>query len=122
MPQSIHLLVDKAVQSVDRTSQKSVKLDPNAYETLTITKKSLEKYLRENFSYGDTVRWLCYNASEAMSRLYQESMHMNLQLSEASGTNPSKPDIVRMFQELEKSGKEGNSTIRRHRRTKSRTS
>jgi hypothetical protein len=116
MPQTIHLLVDKAAQSVDRTSQKSVKLDPNAYETLTITKKSLEKYLRENFSYGDTVRWLCYNAGEAMSKLYQESNHMNLQLSEAEGTNPSKPDIVRMFQELEKSERTGGSKAGRPRR------
>ena len=79
-------------------TQKSMKLDPNAYEALTMTKKYLEKYLRRKFSYGDAVRWLCYTAEDRLSTLYQASSTIDLHLSEALGTNPARPYAVRMYE------------------------
>jgi hypothetical protein len=81
--------------SVDKVTQKSVKLDPGSYDWLTETKKTLEKYLMRNVSYGDAVRWLCFNSDNALSELDSHSRQMETQLSYAKGTTDHRPYAIR---------------------------
>ena len=78
-PLSIHLPVDILSQSVNQVTQKTVKLDPDAYKKLNSMKKLLKKYLQRSLSNGDTIRWLILKADQGLGELAVQARSMEVQ-------------------------------------------
>lgn len=78
-------------ESVDKITQKSVKLDPNAYEQLNETKKRLEKYLRQNMSSSGCIRWLIAVSQSRMAELAKanDQIELDAKFAKNEKGNPS---------------------------------
>ncbi len=85
-------------------SQKTIKLDPDAYQKLKLTKEALQKYLHQSFSMADTVRFLMRYADASMTKLLNDSQIYESDLQIAKGNREGyEPDYVRRIRELAKS-------------------
>ncbi len=91
--------MDISSQSVNRTSQKTVKLDPDAYEKLNLMKRLLEKYLQRNLSNGDTIRWLIFKCDQGLQDLAVQARSLDVQTRFAIGEGAGESSFTRYVKE-----------------------